>query len=52
MKVSHLIKLLQNCHQDDEVVAWDADSESWEYVTGLVYGGEDGLVEIYTDDNS
>ena len=36
-------------HGDDEIQAWDPDSEAWETVTVLTYSGGEP-VRIYTDD--
>ena len=54
MTVNDLIERLENIkkygHGDEEIQAWDPDTEEWESVTCLVYGGGDP-VRIYTDED-
>lgn len=52
MTVAQLIEILGLTNPDDVVVIFDADSGQPEAVTGMVYGGEDGIVHLYSDDNS
>lgn len=53
MTVNGLIERLEHIrkfgHGEDEVQAWDPDSEQWETVTVLTYGGGEP-VKIYTDE--
>lgn len=51
MKVHALIELLRYCNQNAEVTAFDADSEAFEPVTGLIHDDND-VVELHTDDIS
>lgn len=50
MKVRELIEMLQKANPEDEVKAWDAESEQMESVSGMIYAGQDGIVELCTDD--
>lgn len=50
MKVSELIELLRKANPDDEVKAFDGDSGQIESVSGMLYGGKDGVTELCTDD--
>lgn len=50
MKVKDLIELLLKCNQEADVIAYDADTEDYEDVTGIDYS--ETVVEIQTDDNS
>lgn len=53
MTVNDLIERLENIkkfgHGDDEIKAFDPDSDQYESVTGLTYGGNEP-VKIYTDE--
>lgn len=50
MTVRQLLELLQKCHPDAVVRAWDGDSGDMEEVTGITY--DDAEVQIHTDDIS
>ena len=49
MTVQALIELLQEADPKDEVKAFDPDSGQIESVSGMLYGGTDGVVELCTD---
>jgi hypothetical protein len=55
MKLGKMIEALQalvasGVSTDDEVRAWDPDIEEYVPVTGFVYGGESGVVDLQTDE--
>jgi hypothetical protein len=53
MTVKELCEELERCCQPgDEVKAFDPNSMQIERVTGFLYGGRDGIVELQTDDPS
>jgi len=37
---------------DDELKTFDPDTMNWESVTGMTYGGNDGVIKLYTDDDN
>jgi hypothetical protein len=47
--IERLVSIKKYGHGDDEIQAWDPDSEQYEGVTCLTYGGGEP-VKIYTDD--
>lgn len=51
MTVKELIEKLQALpDQDAEVLTYDADAAEIVPVTGMVYGGDDKIVALQTDD--
>ena len=50
MKVKDAIAMLQKADPEDVLRAFDPNSEQHEEVTGMVYGQESGLVDLYTDE--
>ena len=53
MTVRELVEKLQAMQdQDAEVLAYNADAQDCVPVTGMVYGGEDKIVILETDDIS
>lgn len=50
MRVRDLIELLQKADPDDEVKAFNADDQGLAPVTGMLYGGNDHVVELCTDE--
>ena len=48
MTVKDFIKMLSDLPQDAKVVAWDADSDDYQEVSGVVY--DDGTAELQTDE--
>jgi hypothetical protein len=55
MKISELIEQLQEmevmCGPDQVVRAYCPEGEAYFPVTGFVYGGGDGIVDLYTDED-
>jgi hypothetical protein len=50
MKVEDLIEMLKKgCDPQDEVKIFDPETMGWESVTGMVYGDDDGVVQLYSD---
>jgi len=51
MKVRELVEKLRELpDQDAEVIAFDADAQDIVPVTGMVYGGDDKVVALQTDE--
>ena len=50
MKVKELIELLGKADPEHCVKAFDGDSGQLEEVSGMVYAGRDGIVELCTDE--
>jgi len=50
MTVQSLIELLSKLPQTARVTAWDADSEEYEDVTGVVWDDDGNELSIQTDD--
>ena len=51
MTVKELIEKLQSLpDQDADVLTYDADAQDLVPVTGMVYGGDDKVVALQTDD--
>lgn len=50
MTVKALIELLLECNLEAEVIAFDANTQDYEDITGIDY--TETVVEIQTDDNS
>jgi hypothetical protein len=50
MKVKELIEHLSDCKPDEIVMAFDGNTGKIEPITGMLYGGTDGIVELCTDD--
>lgn len=50
MTVAALIEMLRKASPTEEVKIFDPDSHQIEPVTGMTYGGHDGIVELHTDD--
>lgn len=50
MTVASLIELLSKMPGTTEVKAWDADSEQYEDVTGIVWADDGSELFIQTDD--
>ncbi len=46
---AQLIILFEQGHGDDVVRIYDADSESMEPVTGLIYAGGDCFTDLHSD---
>jgi hypothetical protein len=49
MSVKELIEHLSNCKPDEIVMAFNGDTGKIEPITGMLYGGTDGIVELCTD---
>lgn len=52
MTVADLIARLQRLNQNAVVKIFDADTRQFEPVTGMVYGGDEDIVELHSDDIS
>lgn len=50
MKVKRLIEMLSTEDQESEVIGWDADSEQYQGLTGLLSSTASKTVTICTDD--
>jgi hypothetical protein len=55
MKVKDMIPMLQKANPEADVRAFNGDSEQFESVTGMTYGGESmgvdlKIVDLYTDE--
>jgi hypothetical protein len=50
MTVKGLIEMLSKANPDDVVMAFDPESSKAEPITGMTYGGADGVVELFTDE--
>ena len=49
MKVKDVIRMLLDSNLEDTVEIYDPDMESFETVTGMVYGGKSGIVQLTSD---
>ena len=55
MRVADLIEQLREmeaeCGPDQIVLSWCPEGEDYFPITGFVYGGGDGKIELYTDED-
>ena len=50
MTVKELIKLLHKADPEDIVMTWDPDEDGLAEVSGMLFGGNDHIVELQTDE--
>ena len=49
MKIKELIKILEQLNSEDIVEIFDPNGKGYFPITGLIYGGDDGIVTLYND---
>jgi hypothetical protein len=51
MTVAEAIAMLKKADPQDEVQIWDPDSDDWQSLGGMIYGGGDGYVQLHVEDD-